>query len=349
LSYDSYENDVKTIVANAKEPENNDSIMMRLEFVELLCNIISQMTISNETAKTYISKFIEKYNNDSYILNDLKDQVVMAISNSQIYNKWGKNYLYSLMYAHKLQRCNNFKDKSVSVYGGKLFKELVDVIDVIYADMDPPQPSNNVRNCDNNTRFGGATKGAVLNRVINFRRSFHNTDGGCFHENSNVIVYPNIVKKCKEIKKGDIVVINENTTTEVVCVTKIKCKNNKYKMVNINNLKITEYHPIKKDGVWIFPINVKNSKEIDCEYMYNFVLKDKHIINVGNVLCATLGHNMSDNNVIKHDYYGTEKVIDDLKKCKGYKNGYITFESDCITRDSNNIVVGFNISAEIEY
>lgn len=304
------------------------------------------MANNTTTAKMLINEFIKKYNYDNYLINDLKDQVIMAISKPEIYNKWGKNYLYSLMYAHKAQRCNNFKDKSVSVYGGKLFKELVEIIDIIYADMDPPQPSNNIRDCDNKTRSGLQSKGRTANNQMNFRQSFHNASGGCFHENSNVIVYPNIVKKCKDIKKGDIVMIDDKNKTEVVCVTKIKCKDNKCKMVNIKNLNITEYHPIKQDGEWVFPIDVKTSKDINCEYMYNFVLKEKHYINVGGVICATLGHGMTSNDIIKHHYYGTDKVIEDLKKCKGYYNGEITFKSDNIMRDANNNVIGFNVSAE---
>ena len=346
LVYNSYENKITNIQSETKEYKDDYSIIMRLEFVELLCNIINIMANNTANVKMHIDEFIKKYNYDNYLINDLKDQVVMAISTSQIYNKWGKNYLYSLMYAHKTQRCNNFKDKSVSVYGGKLFKELVDIIDVIYADMEPPEPSNKIRDCDNKTRSGMQSKGRLANNQMNFRQSFHNASGGCFHENSNVIVYPNIVKKCKDIKKGDVVMVDDKNTTEVVCVTKIKCKDNKCKMVNIKNLNITEYHPIKQNDEWVFPINVKTSKDINCEFMYNFVLKNRHYINVGGVTCATLGHGMTDNDVIKHHYYGTDKVIEDLKKCKGFHNGEITFKSDNIMRDANNNVIGFNVSAE---
>jgi hypothetical protein len=76
--------------------------------------------------------------------------------------------------------------------------------------------------------------------------------------------------------------------------------------------------------------------------MYNFVLENKHIIVIGNTMCATLGHGFTDNDVIKHDYYGTDKVINDLKSFNGFDNGLITFDSNCIIRDNKNNVIAFD-------
>ena len=44
---------------------------MRLEFVDLLKNIIQTMPNKNR-ASALINDFINNYNNDSYIINDLK-------------------------------------------------------------------------------------------------------------------------------------------------------------------------------------------------------------------------------------------------------------------------------------
>jgi len=344
LEYNSYTNNVTNVTAVEENYKDNRDIMMRLEFVELLQKIINTMPDKN-TASIYIDNFISKYNNDSLILNDLKDQVKMAISTDAIYGKWGKNYLYSLMFAHKEQRCNNFKDKSVSVYGGTLFGVLVDKIDEIYANMEPPKPSNQVRNCDVSTRGGGNTKSTTLNNSIQFRQSFHNASGGCFHENSSVSVYPNITKKCKDIVKGDMVMTSKTTYAKVLCVTKIKCNNSKCDMVKLNDgIMITPYHPVKKTE-WVFPNTLNKTITVDCEYMYNYVLEKHNIIMIGNTECATLGHGFTDNDVIKHNYYGTDKVISDLKTFNGYSNGLITFNPNCIIRDNKNNVIAFDVNS----
>lgn len=340
LEYNSYTNNITIVKAIKEDYKDNTDIIMRLEFVELLQKIIDTMPNKN-TASIYINNYITKYNNDSLIVNDLKDQVMMAISTDAIYGKWGKNYLYSLMFAHKEQRCNNFKDKSVSVYGGTLFNELVDKIDEIYANMEPPKPSNQVRNCDVSTKSNGITKNPTTDSVLQFKQSFHNASGGCFHENSDVHVYPNNIKKCKEIVKGDMVFTNYNYS-KVLCVIKIKCNNNISNMVMYNEgLTITPYHPIMCDE-WRFPITLIDSEDVYCEYMYNFVLENKHIIVIGNTMCATLGHGFTNNDVIKHDYYGTDKVINDLKSFNGFDNGLITFDSNCIIRDNKNNVIAFD-------
>jgi len=340
LEYNSYTNNITIVKAIKEDYKDNTDIIMRLEFVELLQKIIDTMPNKN-TASIYINDYITKYNNNSLIVNDLKDQVIMAISTDAIYGKWGKNYLYSLMFAHKEQRCNNFKDKSVSVYGGTLFNELVDKIDEIYANMEPPKPSNQVRNCDVSTKSNGITKNPTTDSVLQFKQSFHNASGGCFHENSDVHVYPNNIKKCKEIVKGDMVFTNYNYS-KVLCVIKIKCNNNISNMVMYNEgLTITPYHPIMCDE-WRFPITLIDSEDVYCEYMYNFVLENKHIIVIGNTMCATLGHGFTDNDVIKHDYYGTDKVINDLKSFNGFDNGLITFDSNCIIRDNKNNVIAFD-------
>jgi len=52
-----------------------------------------------------------------------------------------------------------------------------------------------------------------------------------------------------------------------------------------------------------------------------------------------------DNDVIKHDYYGTNKVISDLKTFNGYYNGLITFNPNCIIRDNKNNVIAFDVKS----
>jgi hypothetical protein len=63
---------------------------------------------------------------------------------------------------------------------------------------------------------------------------------------------------------------------------------------------------------------------------------------INNIECVTLGHGLTDNEVVKHEYYGTEKVIKDLIKMKGFDEGIIIFDTNCIIRNYNGKVLCFD-------
>ena len=71
---------------------------------------------------------------------------------------------------------------------------------------------------------------------------------------------------------------------------------------------------------------------IDCPAMYTFVIKNRESVVIEGHIFATYGHFM-DNQIVKHDYFGTNKVINDLKKIKGYDNGLIELLQDNFIRD----------------
>lgn len=361
FEYLSYSGKLVSIANNATTHKESDdkfkSAILRSEFVELLGNII-ELNNNSKSSNVICEDFILKYNNDfgTDIITDLKGQVNLAVSNKNYYNSWGANYLYSLMFAHKQQRCNNFKDKSVANYGGELFKEQRDIYDDIFTSMAPPVPSLNSYT-DNSSRFAYKGRGITTGRSssiytntcgssgppVNFGNMFNNRNNGCFHSNNTVHMSNDSFKKCDEIVKGDIIKCNSKKSAVVLCVIKMKCENNICDMVELEGgLKITPYHPILYDNDWVFPNNILNAKEIECEYMYNYILDHEHTIRINNMTCVTLGHGIEDNDVVKHHYYGTTKVIDDLTCLNGYDEGLITFDTNCIIRDSLNNVVGFD-------
>ena len=53
-----------------------------------------------------------------------------------------------------------------------------------------------------------------------------------------------------------------------------------------------------------------------------------------------MGHNINTNFVVSHDYYGTEKVINDLKLINGYESGLVTIYSSQLIRskDTNRVI-----------
>tara|TARA_B110000858_G_C17675563_1_gene414037 strand:- start:544 stop:891 length:348 start_codon:yes stop_codon:yes gene_type:complete len=106
-------------------------------------------------------------------------------------------------------------------------------------------------------------------------------------------------------------------------------------MVNIDDLIITPYHPIKINNKWIFPKDINYPTEYKCNNVYNLVLDNNHTIVINNYISCTLGHNITENEVITHEYFGTEKVINDLKQITGFDKGYIELNMDNFIRDHN--------------
>lgn len=142
-------------------------------------------------------------------------------------------------------------------------------------------------------------------------------------------------KLVRDIKKGDFVLSATGKSTKIVCVLVTKV-NKVIDMINLHQgLSITPYHPIKVNGEWKFPTNVAPaSKQFVSEY-FNFVLEDAPSMLVNGVECIGLGHGLTDNEVVSHDYLGTAKILDDLKMMTGWSEGLVqvgSFSRDSVTQ-----------------
>ena len=120
-------------------------------------------------------------------------------------------------------------------------------------------------------------------------------------------------------------------------------------MVMINeNLGITGYHPILTQ-TWQFPSSVKDPQMCECNFVYNFVVKNvtddtyAPTIEVGGVACATLGHGLSGP-VIGHEFFGNiSKVLSSLMKFPSWNTRIIEIKPDEIIRDpSSGLICGYS-------
>lgn len=59
---------------------------------------------------------------------------------------------------------------------------------------------------------------------------------------------------------------------------------------------------------------------ISCDFVYNFLLDSCHSMLINGVICSTLGHGFKGINV-EHPYFGTNKIVEDIKKLKGWELG----------------------------
>jgi hypothetical protein len=235
------------------------------------------------------------------------------------------------MNAYNYQQCNNFKDPGVQHFGGKLFNSISDSIEDIFINIPAPIPTGNTYN----TRFSTRISNPVS------MTSYYNQNGGCFDGNG-IVTMKDGFKKVSDLVKNDIILSYNGKPAKIVCIIKQKI-NTFIKMCKINDdlfkmLYISEWHPILINDKWIFPNNNYPSVEIELDYIYNLILDSEHVIVINNVPIITLGHNITDNIVLNHDYYGTNKIIYDLKKFDTFESGLIIINNPQVTR-VNNLVV----------
>ena len=63
--------------------------------------------------------------------------------------------------------------------------------------------------------------------------------------------------------------------------------------------------------------------------------------------CVTLGHGLEEE-VVKHEYYGTSAVIDDLKRMGGWEEGLVVLSCENVERDGESgMVVGLKKKSQI--
>ena len=332
----------------------NDCIQRKkyndLSFRELLTRFITE--VAKEDAIPYIRD----------LLFDLNGQVKESLNmtskgeREDWFSRWGIHYLRSLQGAYQHELCNNFKDKGISQFGGSLFNSLRDQISDIF-DAQPP-PKRDIKHAPPTSR--GVTRGCSRSvqrtapAPLTSMRVYNNAGGGCCAEGSKVLLANGTYVKVEDIKKGDSVVTYQTlkddqdrfhesySTSTIECVVKTQCLNGRVEMVHLNNLLITPYHPIidmhNYEKHWRYPISKGDKKLTQCNNMYSFVVENREALLVDRHVFATYGHNWTDQDVIRHDYFGTDRVIDDLKKIPSYHNGLVELTQDMFHRENDEIV-----------
>jgi hypothetical protein len=117
-------------------------------------------------------------------------------------------------------------------------------------------------------------------------------------------------------------------------------------MVQLGRLCITPWHPIinpimKGNKAWIFPADLVPLQDRLIDTVYNLVLDSGHVVDVEGYECVTLGHGFQAPGV-KHDFFGTHAVIDDLKKLPGWSDGRPTFKNLTAVHDpSTGLISGW--------
>jgi hypothetical protein len=351
------------IIINACENVDYDNIgySMAINNIVSIINTIIINVKNKDRLNTFLEMLKTQYPQTPFI-QDLatdildddpnKGQIGKSVAHTKWYNKWGCHYLRSVLRAYELQQCLNFKDLAPQHFAGETFKGYQSQIETTFSNITPPEPSI-LYNPPINTYTGiGGSSGIVSSTPTPTRSyasiptSYYNVSGGCFTGNWLVNMADSTTKPVRDIKPGDMVVSKNaiNGFARVVCILKLRI-NNYIEMISLNGYDgITSYHPIYTDTnkAWVFPETYTTATygAISGEYMYDFILDSGHTVNMqGGFNFACLGHGITTSPVISHPYFGTNRIIDDLKDHDDWTTGYITLDKWQFVRNSDNLVV----------
>lgn len=279
--------------------ENLEKHILANKIRQCLCN---QMDINDVWESKY----------DNMVGTSTVKEVINGLTNFR--ETWGKPYARMLSSALIQNKRVNFRDELLLFKESTriLFSSITDKSETIFGSTIPPSPS-----LKQNTSATPRTS-TIQSMPEEFLRG-----GGCFGKDSYVETIRfgnNILLKIKDVVKGDII-RSEHGVTRVVCVIE---QENVEVISFANGLEITPTHPFKlnKNSNYVHPITFLNIGVLKRTTVFNLVVENRESILVNNVICVTLGHNFQDK-ITRHDFYGTDKVINSLKKMEGWNYGYI--------------------------
>lgn len=150
--------------------------------------------------------------------------------------------------------------------------------------------------------------------------------GGCFHGDCTIEMHDGTTKAVHVLQKGDKISTSDDNFATIICIVKTKTWQGSARMCQLDGgLKITPGHPIKWQGTWIKPKSIFEAESVQCDYFYNLVVDCGHVARVNGVELILLGHGYTDG-ILKHDYLGSQRVIQDLQRVHGFDHGVVELQ-----------------------
>jgi Mg-chelatase subunit ChlD len=307
---------------------------------------------------------------------DATGEVKLGVTQAN-YRKWGRTYFLSLVTANHRQQCNNFKDKSVQCYGGKLFQTLQASGERAFLALPPPvstcrsaRPQSAVSTASSSSSGGGsgttqtrrqANKAATAaaspkTRTTTSMAWAYNCGGGCVAPQCLVQLAKGATKPAAAVAKGDVLA----NGAIVACVVRVAVQGGAQAFTSLSGgLLVSPYHPVRLDGKWSFPTDVPTRDEepvsVDTTHMFSFLLEaDERDASPQSMLCipchgvdvAPFAHRCADDvPVIGHGFFGSGASREALQQAKGFAAGDV--EVVAMNRDPTTMrIVGITTGAE---
>lgn len=265
------------------------------------------------------------------LLKDLDGEVKLALTDKASLKKWGTHFLPSIVRATLMQQCNNFKDHSVQLYGGSLFKTLQADGEKVFVKIAPPKPKVVARPTSASTSslkngIAGAAAAAAPASPVNMTR-YYNVRGGCVLGSCLVALAGGDHVPAASVQPGDVLA----SGAVVRCVVRIAIPQSTPMVQFAGGLSITQFHPIKINKEWVFPIDAAGAVQATTSdpFVYTYLLNGGTSVVVNGIEVIALAHGLRDNEVVKHDYLGTDRVVRDLERLSGFSEGRVTVGGFC--------------------
>lgn len=349
----------KEFIVNSKDTEyyveesneNYSYNKLRLHTCDTLRKCIDNKNKRKDTVSDYydlITK-IETYNDSKSqaLSNTIRDQVYMVLGSidaehRDYFNKWGEYYIDQLTSSLLKQFTPNFKDDACKVFNNDCFDMLVNHIASTFDTLPPPKPSIKKFDSSTNSYRSGPGVGSMA--------TFNRADNGCWTGDSQILMSNGLYKDARLVSPGDsIVTLKDHNDPDSKIITTVKTvvittqDNSSVKLTLLpGGGKLTCWHPFMHDtGKWSFPVEkyMSNVGTYTCSKLYNLVLEDYHVVIVGGTPCITLGHGFKDGN-LNHPYFGTQKIINDLKRRPDYNTGFVNLTSSQFIRNGEELYDG---------
>lgn len=271
-------------------------------------------------------EFLTDIQRDIQSTNVNEGQLMKSVETKEWHESWGYNHLIAYHRALVLRQCINFKDKVLQHFAGHEFQSLQDRGITIFSDLPPPQPSiyNHSRTWSNSGTRSIITQPIDMSQYVT-------AGGGCFGGNCVVLTQEGRPKRVEDLRRGDI--LWGGHRIRVVVQTHLK---KEVPMVKFRTgLLITPWHPIREHPLapWKFPADMAETTLTHMQSYYNLVLDSGHIVEMNGYQVCTLGHEFVDNEVIRHPYFGTQAVIEDLQLKDGWAEGLVQLIPETIVRN----------------
>ena len=333
----------------------------------LYCSLLTKYTSEAVSRlEAMISQFLDYSTNENSFISDIisdccdedpnKGQIGKSIANQKWFDKWGQHYMKSITSAFRQEWCLNFKDLGPQHFTSSTFALLREKIESIFLGIKPPSPSIQAITQDASLYHQSMASGAsyvssstLMPTYTSIPQSYYNQSGGCFTGNWNVMLANGMTKYVKDIVPGDVVISNDSSSGRATITHIIRLQvSDPFIMCSPYGLVgITPWHPFWKTNSdlqrdWEFPVQnlSKNSFYIQAgEYMYDFIIDQGFSVALeGGYNVACLGHGCQESDIITHEYFGTQRIIDDLKDHEDWTTGYITLNEWRFVRYMTGIV-----------
>ena len=286
------------------------------------------------------------------LLETINDQISLALSDERdangtlYFKKWGEFYCDQLSRSLNLQQRCNFKDAAVRGFGGEKFDVIVDHSSDMFDTLPPPTPSLALPSLALNTTYGNGSTTYSSPPVPARTATYNSQAAPCFMGDCLIAMADGSSKAVKNLVKGDKIrsssdpyAMDYKAVAEIVCVLQTNYSTGFANIVNMGRgLNITEWHPIFQNGNWVFPANVKTPLYQHCEAVYSLVLDKNFVAFINDMPCICLGHQFQEG-ILKHAYFGSTRVIEDMMEMPGWKEGKIVNNSGCMifNKDTNEV------------